>query len=144
MPNVLSVPATGYRSMQDRKDTTNKIMEEFKRTFSNPPHAQLLVGNVTFTISNSSTGTCGPGLVNSATIVVPSHLYISRLRYLVTSKAVKRESWAGDDLKKRYIVAIDTEQSYLDEEDVAQAVLGTRVTEHVCPLPEVEDAAKKG
>ena len=144
IPDMLSVPVTGYHSMQERKDTANRIMKEFETKFSSPPPAQIVAGNVTFTISNSSTGTCGPGLVNSAAIEVPSHLYISRIRYLVTSKAIKRESWTGDNLKKRYVIAIDTEQSYLDEEDVAQAVLGARVTDPIWPLPEVADAAKKG
>lgn len=68
---------------------------------------------------------------------------MSRIRYLVTSKAAKRQSWTDDHLKKWYFIAIDTEQAYLKEDDVIRAVLGHTITEHIIPLREVEEAAEK-
>jgi len=145
IPDELSLPATGYRSMQAKKDTAKTVMEKFKQEFpsSGTPPSEITAEEVTFSISKSTQGQGGPGIINSALIVVPSHQYVDRIRYLVTWKARKRESWTGDHLKKWYVIAIDTEHVYLEEEDVIQAVLGHRVTEHIIPLQEVQEAAKK-
>jgi hypothetical protein len=145
IPDELSIPAAGYRSMQAKNDKAKSVMEKFKQTFSSSgtPPSEIIAEDVTFTVSKSSQSQGGPSFINSAVIIVPSYRYVDRVRYLVTWKARKRESWTGDHLKKWYFIAIDTEHVYLDEEDVIQAVLGHRVTEHIIPLPEVEEAAKK-
>jgi hypothetical protein len=145
IPDDLSLPGIGYRSMQEKKEKAKKVMEAFKLKFSSSvvPPPEIIVEDVTFSISRSKTKG-GPGFINSAVIVVPSHQYVNRIRYLVAWKAEKRESWTGADLKKWYFIAIDTEQTYLDEDDVTQAVLGHRVTEHIIPPSEVQVAAEKG
>lgn len=146
IPDELSLPATGYRSMQARKDEAKLVMEKFRQEFSasSTPPSEIVAEEVTFTLSKSASGKSGPRLINSAVIVVPSHQYVSRIRYLVTWKAAKRESWTEDHLKKPYFIAIDTEQAYLEQDDVISAVLGHRITEHTIPLPEVQNATKKG
>jgi hypothetical protein len=146
IPDALSLPSIGYRSMREKKEKARTVMEKFKTAFSSGgvPSEQITVDEVTFSVSESSRSQGGPGLINSAAIIVPSHQYVGRIRYLVTWKAEKRESWTGDHRKKWYFVAIDTEQTFLEEDDVIQAVLGHSVTERIIPLNEVQMAAKKG
>jgi len=146
IPDELSLPGIGYRSMREKKDKANVVMERFKLEFSSAstPPPQIIAEDVTFSISKSNRSRGGPGLIDSAVIVVPSHQYVSRIRFLVTWKAAKRESWTDHHLKKWYIIAIDTEQTFLEEDDAIEAVLGHRITEHIIPLHEVQEAAKKG
>jgi hypothetical protein len=145
IPDSLSLPATGYRLMQAKKDIAKAVMEKFKQIFSSlsTPPSEIVAEGVTFAITKSAQGQGGPGIINSALVVVPSHQYVDRMRHLVTWKAKKRESWTGDHRKKWYFIAIDTEHVYLEEDNVIEAVLGHRVTEHIIPLREVDEAAKK-
>jgi hypothetical protein len=145
IPDELSLPATHWRSMEAKKKTAETLMEEFKQAFfsSGTPPPEIVAKGVTFAVSKSGQSQGGPGLIKSAVIVVPSHQYVDRIRYLVTWKAAKRESWTGHHRKKWYFIAIDTEQKNLQEDDVFQAVLGHRVTEHIHPEPMIQEAAKK-
>jgi hypothetical protein len=146
IPDDLSVPATGYRLMQAKKDRAKDAMDKFKQTFtsSGTPPSEIIAEDITFTVTKSTRKQGGPGFINSAVIIVPSHQYVDRIRYLVTWKARKRESWTGDHLKKWYFIAIDTKHVYLEEDDPIKAVLGYTVTERIFPEPEVNEAARKG
>lgn len=148
LPESLSLPVTDYDERQVKEDKAKKAVSDFKSGFAglnlNQLPLEVVFGGVTFHIVQSGTSKGYPGLVDHSLIVVPSHKYVKRLRYLVAKKAGKRSDWIGSDLKKPYIVAIDCEQVYLFQEDVEEALLGSRETYHLVPLIEVQQAADKG
>jgi hypothetical protein len=148
LPDSLSLPVTDYNERQVKEDAAKKIVSDFKTRFPGLNLAQLpvevTIGGVSFRIVPCGMNKGYPGLVDSSVIVVPSHKYVKRLRYLVEKKAAKRSDWTGNDLKRPYIVAIDCEQVYLFEEDIDEALLGSRETYHCIPPRLVEQAASKG
>lgn len=147
IPDHLSMPVVDHASMQEKKEIALRVMAKFKAAFPSsgaPPSWNFSEEEITFSARKLRVGTGSPGFVNYGIIIVPDYLYLSRLRYLVTWKAEKRATWTGQDLKKPYIVAIDTEHIYLKEEILITAILGCRHTDHMEPLPQVREAADKG
>jgi len=148
LPEDLTLPVVNYRERQIKEDRANKIVAEFKSAFPRLNLANLPVtyrsDGVEFKIVQSGMTKGYPGFIDTSVIVVPSHKYVERIRYLVTKKAEKRLDWTGDHLKKPYLVAIDCEQVFLFEEDCYQALLGSRTTYHDEPLVLVNQAAGKG
>lgn len=146
IPDSLSIPVTGYRSMQERIDRANRVMDSFRQQFriSSPPPPQITAEDIAFSISPSNHPTGHVGLVNYVLVIVPDFMYVSRLRFLVALKAKKRQSWTETDLSKWYFIAVDTEQTYLEEDHLTQAVLGYTVTEHISPVAKVQVASQLG
>jgi len=146
IPDWLSIPVTGYRSMRERIDKANRVVDSFRQQFgsSSPPPSQITAEEVVFSVSPSNHPTGFVRLVNYALVTVPDFMYVSRLRFLVALKARKRQSWTGVDLSKPYVIAIDTEQTYFEEDHLTEAVLGYTVTEHISPDPKVQVASQCG
>jgi hypothetical protein len=147
LPEDLSMPVTDHAERQLKEEKARQVVEKFRQELGNKSLTKLpvdiSVDGVTFRLSPSTSGGGYPGVIHHSLIVVPSGKYVDRIRYLVTWKAEKRVSWTGVHLKKPYVVAIDCEQAYVDEEDVVEAVLGSRTIEHIMPPREVMEAADR-
>ncbi len=131
LPEDLSLPVTRLQERQLKESRVTRVMQQFNLQFAtvdlrNLP-LDICIDNVIFHLERSA-GEAGPRFINSSGIVVPSDKYVERIQYIAKLKAEKRAAWGGDHLKKKYIVAVDCEQVMLEEEDVDQAVLGSRQT----------------
>jgi hypothetical protein len=145
LPEDLSIPIIDHKERQTRQDRLTSILEKFRNSFSSYNLSRLPatvdVDGVQFRFGSTTLGKGYPGIVNSSVIVAPSEKYVKRIRYMVTNKAEKRTEWTGGHLKKRYIVAIDCEQVFVFQEDVEEALLGSRTTNHVLPPRVIKEAA---
>jgi hypothetical protein len=153
LPADLSASATDCKEREVKESKARTVASKFKKTMNSTDPVQLplcvKIDDVVFQFSSSPSG-AGLPIINFETSV-PSGKFVDRIRFLLTDrkqgKAIKRTTWTGEHLKKRYIVAIDCEQQ-VDEEDVVQALLGKRESYSIAAPkkavpPEVIEAAKK-
>lgn len=131
LPEDLSLPVTRFDERRSKETRVTMVVKQFNEqivtiNLGNLPR-DICIDNVTFHLEKS-TGSAGPRFIHSSGIVVPSDKYVERIQYITTLKAEKRATWVGDDLKKKYIVAVDCEHVMLDDEHVDEALLGCRET----------------
>lgn len=133
LSSELSIPVVGHTDRAAKDAKIGSIMTKFETELVGMSDADLpkeiVIDEVKFEVTKSSTGRGFPGFINGQVIVVPTDKFVQRIRFLVADskfgKALKRVKWTGDHLKQRYIIAIDCEQD-VDDEDLVEALLGRR------------------
>jgi hypothetical protein len=130
----LSAPAVGYRERKAKSKKVRWVLDEFTRTMHSVnvpvPPADLMIEGVRFSISRSPIERGFVGTISTGGVTLPLGGFSQRIRYLVADsrfgKAAKRETWDGDYRLRYYIIAIDIDQPFFDEESGLVALLGSR------------------
>jgi hypothetical protein len=125
----LSVPVTKWEERLSKEKIAQRIVEQFPSTFQAADLSMLPssfeIEGVEFRIDGTTKSKRGyPGVIHSAVIEVPTEAWQKKFREDVCDKAKKREAWTGEHLRKYYIVAIDCEEKYLDEDDIESCLIG--------------------
>jgi hypothetical protein len=140
----LSVPVTKREERLARERTALSVLEEFCSIFEAADLSKLPVsfeiGGVTFEIHPVNGLQRGyPGIIRTPVFEVPTEIWADKLAVDVCEKAKKRGAWTGEHLRRYYVVAIDCEEKFLDEDDVDLRLLGSMVTDWgTMPRPTIE------
>ena len=126
----LSIPVTKREERLSKERIAQRIIERFPSAFQtadlNVLPTSFKIDGVTFRIEATTKSMRGyPGVIRSAVIQVPTEKWQEKFTQDVCDKAKKREGWTGEHLSKYYIVAIDCEEKYLDEDDVESCLTGS-------------------
>jgi len=153
LPQSLSLPANSYAERTTKYARIKKILDDFKPKFSTADRKRLpiriTVDDAVFDVFPSGLGKGYPGMVNTDAFVVPTQQIIQIIQYRVNEKAKKRLKWTGDNLNKRYIVAIDCDQVTVDDFELYPALIGVgNYYQGIPPAqpipPAITDAANSG
>jgi len=129
LPRALSMPASSHDDREVKYAKIREVVEKFKQRFAQANRKQLplpiTVDDVVFDVSASGLNVGYPGLINTDAFEVPTQEFVKIIRYRVGEKAKKRSKWTGDDLRKRYIIAIDSDQIFMDEDELSEALIGS-------------------
>jgi len=151
LPSKLSMPAVGHEERRKKDIFAEDILSKFAKAtryeeFPKLPFA-LTIEGVTFEFSQSPQKEGFVGIISTEGIVLPSSLFSSRIRFLVSDasygKALKREKWLSADRSKYYVIAIDVEQPFFDLDHAVDALFGTRTHySYVAPKVPIRDEVK--
>jgi len=131
---VLSSPAVDHQERRAKTAKIENIMSSLKLALGSGIlpvlPASIHIEGVEFSISRSPIEVGFVGTINSGPVVLPRGGFSSRIRYLVADprfgKAWKRETWKGKHLSYYYLIAIDVDQSFFEDESALEALLGQR------------------
>jgi hypothetical protein len=140
----LSIPVTQREEREAREKVAQRVIERFPSVFGAADltslPASFEINGVRFEVHPTRKLQRGyPGIIQTPVIEVPTEKWAEKLAEDICEKAKKRQAWTGEDLRKHYIVAVDCEQKYLDEDDVDLSLIGSTVTHWGnIPLPKIK------
>jgi hypothetical protein len=127
LPRALSIPASRHDDREVKYAKIREVVEKFKEGFARADRSklplQITVDDVVFDVSPSNLNVGYPGLINTDAFVVPTKKFVGIIRERVTEKAEKRSKWTGDNLRKRYIIAIDSDLHFMDDDELSKALI---------------------
>jgi hypothetical protein len=128
LPQALSLPANSYADRSAKYAKIKQVLDHFKPKFSSANRKQLplhiTVNGAIFDVFPSDIGKSYPGMVSTDAFQVPTQQLIQIIQYRLSEKAKKRVKWTGDNLNKRYIVAIDCDQITVNDFELYPALIG--------------------
>jgi hypothetical protein len=129
LPQTLSLPANSYAERSTKYTQIKRILEDFKPKFTgtnrNKLPLHIKADGAVFDVSTSGLGKSYPGMVTTDAFQIPSQQIIQIIQYRLSEKAKKRLKWTGNNLDKRYIVAIDCDQITVNDFELYPALIGT-------------------
>jgi len=155
LPQALSLPANSHADRATKYAKIRQVVADFKPKFSSANRNQLpihiTVDGVMFDVFPSGLGKGYPGMVTTDAFQVPTQEYTKIIQYRVSEKSKKRLKWTGDNLDKRYVVAIDSDQITMNEVELYAALIGwgnsfqppLRIPQRPIP-PAIKNAANSG
>lgn len=152
----LSIPVTKCEEREARQKIAQRIIERFPSMFEAADLTSLPVSfeidRVRFEVHPTRKLHRGyPGIRRTPVFSEPTEKWAEKLAEDVCEKAKKRQAWTGEHLRKNYLVAVDCEQPYLNEDYVDLSLIGSTVPQRGnMPLPtislgaDVQHAIKRG
>jgi hypothetical protein len=142
LKHKLSMPTTTRKRRQVKLKRARSAIATFKRKISRINLSKLPitidVREAIFEV-HSSQSKSFVGAIDTSLVTVPTNMLIKKIRRDVADKAAKRLSWKRREPRRLYIVAIDCDQPWIDEDDVEEALIGHKVAVHRnVPLPSLK------
>jgi hypothetical protein len=151
----LVLPVVDRVSREKKEKLAKDCLEEFKDRIATSgttdPPPEVHTGQADFFVFKTSNDKGFPGIISTGIFAVPEPLIITKLVFDVALKAGKRASWTNELRARPYIIALDSENLWLDADTVRMAFLGLTTELHASAawekieiLPEVETARRQG
>ncbi len=128
LDDVLSIPALNGEARRNKEKLARQSFDEFKSKLASCDLSRLPViiktNHVRFSVVSTDSDTGYPGFSTSSVYTVPVQQLIEKLVFDICEKALKRNDWKANKPKSQYLVAVDCEQSDIDENDITHALYG--------------------
>lgn len=136
--NVLATPAYRYQTKDQKEQSCEASLEEFKEKLktisldSSIASIETTIAKIELHQTDKGKSYLGISTMQEAISEPPE--YKERIRYDIIQKSKKREDWLGDELTRFYILAIDDNSMFFPA-DAYNVELFGHATFYVSPLP---------